>query len=162
MRTYEVTLEVTEYRKVTVQSEEKLYLEDARVAAVIQEDLLNMNTRAVFLNDLTPVPPTDKERFNAAFKELRRLGYKARQNLTPYDDGLEVYTMREDVVDAFRGGELTGMMPVHWDYVNSENTVFHNQRVKVLTSVFEEHGFSVEWEGRFFNALQIRAKKEAL
>lgn len=159
MRTYEVTMRVIRYETVLVEVESPEQVKPEAYAKTVLAE--NENADVFSLVDVTPKPPTDKERFNAAFKELRRLGYKARQNLTPYDDGPEVYTMREDVVDAFRGGELTGMMPLHWDYVNHENTVFHNQRVKILTSVFEDHGFSVEWEGRFYNALEIRKGVEA-
>lgn len=157
MRTYEVTMQVVRYEKVTVETDGVRTPTELK-ALVMPEVIAQENESANLwdVNDITPKPITDKQRFNNAFRELRNMGYGARQGLSPLDDGTDVYTMREDAQWAFRGQELIGMITVHWDYEDHENTVFHNQRVKILTSVFEKHGFSVEWEGRFFNSLQIR------
>src|SRR5690606_23118738 len=115
----------------------------------------NSNEEVVYYNavDTTPKPITDKDRFNDAFKALRKMGYAAKQNqrrsLPEYPE-LHVMTMADDV-DAFRYGRLVGMVPIHWD---SDNIRLDD--VPSIAAVFESHGFTATWGGRFWDCIEIR------
>lgn len=157
MRTYEIEVAVLTIHKRTITSGKAESHETLVAAACVLEGLDASTIHGAHVQDVTPKPKTDKQRFNDAFRELRKLGYNARQGLSPLDDGIEVYTMREDAAWAFRGnGELIGMVPVNWEYGDHKNTNFHNQRAAILRRVFESHGFDVQWEGSYWNCIEIR------
>lgn len=154
MRTYEI--ELTTVIKRTITSEKT---EDHRTlteAALALEGIDASNLVRSRTIDITPKPKTDKQRFNDAFRELRKLGYNAKQGLTPHDDGVDVYTMKGNVEDAFRHGVLHGTVLINWEYGYADKTDFHKKRVQIIRSVFESHGFVTEWEGEYYNCIEIR------
>lgn len=159
MRTYEIEVAVVTIHKRTITSA-KAETHDTLVAAMCELEGLDASSlQGAHVMDVTPKPKTktDKQRFNDAFRELRKLGYDARQGLTPHDDGVDVYTMREDAEWAFRrNGDMCGMMPVNWQYGDYTKTDFHRKRAGIIKSVFASHGFDVTWEGDFWNCIEIR------
>lgn len=156
MRTYEVTMQVVSYHTVTVNTEERAgYYELERLALQkLEEQGVAGNATHWLSKDVTPKEPTDKDRFNDAFRALRKMGYAAKQNQSrdlPEYPERHVMTMKDDV-DAFctaGSGEFIGMMPLHWDSDTIED-------IREIRDVFLVRGFDVKWGGSFWDCIEIR------
>lgn len=156
MRTYEVTMQVITYETVTVEHDGH-----ENHTELLQKAQEKLEERGVAgetrlwrcVENLAARPKTDKQRFNDAFKELRSIGYKAKQNGSPHDTDFEethVITMRDDAKEAFEDGKLTGMMPIHWDSDRLEAT-----HIEEISGVFERHGFVATWGGDIWSTIEI-------
>lgn len=180
MRTYQVQMQVIEYKTVTVQTEERVTGKELEAITRQQMNLAEGQTANIWNSkDLTPVPRTVKERIKAAFQALRKGGAIARMNYkccsscawaameTDYpnmkDGDTAVYYHNQDADSLDDFGNLVQYRD--WD---AEGRVYKTQNLylawtgdaHMIIGALENEGLTIDWDGSEAHRIAVTGVKE--